>query len=333
MKKILMAICAIAALTFTGCKDETTDNPVQQEPAGDGIYNPGAKIATVATDSEVQTWVWNGTKLDRIESADPEGNANGVQQFGYTGDRIASIAQTLAGVETETRITYAGNYISAIGIYTDGTQSLNATVTHNAAHKISRMDLDIDASYLNQLLGTLMQGGFNFMPAKGESKLSLTSATVYATMEWLGDNVSRMIVNADINAGITMDDISQFVDLTEYLGEMASLVSLIQGEQPLTLSLRDTMDFTYDDQHNPLQGFIGLLDPSVLSANNSILTNNHGIADVNLTLNIPIVGAYPIERTVPITRVMDYFYTYNAAGFPLTVHDDEGNYTTYTYQE
>lgn len=327
-----MAVCAIAVLALTGCKKDPADtNP--QQTGGDGIYNPGAKIATVTTDNEVQTWTWNGSKLDRIETTDLNGDATGVQQFSYNGNRISSITQTVAGVATETRINYAGNLISSIGILTDGNQSVTATVSHNADNKISRMDLDIDASYFGNLLGMLMQGGFNFKDAKGNSKLSLNSATVYATFEWQGDNVSRMIVNADIDGGISMDDISQFVDLTEVLGEAASFASLIQGEQPLVISLRDTMEFTYDNNHNPMQGLIGILDPTALSANNAILTDNHGMADITLTLNIPILGAYPIERSEPIVRVTDLFYTYNEAGFPLTVHDDEGNQTTYTYHE
>ena len=336
MKKILMAVCAISVLALTGCKkDDPTDNHNNQEQQeSEGIYNPGARIATRNTDGGTEQWVWNGTKLDRIESFDLDGLTTGVQQFTYNGDRLASVSQTIEGIETETRITYDGNLISSIGIYTAGVESANVAVSHNAAKKINRLDLDVDAAYINTILGMLMgDGGFNFAAAKSGEKFTLNSTDVYATLEWQGDNVSRMIVNAEINAGVTMDDISQVVDLTEMLGDMASLIMSLPGEHPLVVSLHDTIDFTYDDNHNPLQGFLGMLDPQVLSANNYTLMNNHGIADVNLTINIPIMGAYPIEQSIPITRVMDYFYTYNAAGFPLTVNDDEGNMTTYTYQE
>ena len=327
-----MAVCAVAVLSLTGCKKDKVD-PEPQPTTGEGIYNPGARIATVSNNDGTQQWVWNDTKLDRIESRDLEGNAAGVQQFTYNGNRMASMTQTVQGVASETRITYSGNYISAISIYTDGTMSANATVSHNSANKINRVDLDVDASYLSTLLGQLM-GGMNFGGKKGDSKFSLNSADVYATLDWQGDNVSRMIVHADINAGITMEEISQIIDLTEVLGEqLASLATSIQGEQPLTIALVDTVDLTYDDHHNPLQGFIGMLDPQVLSANNYTLMDNHGNAGITLTINIPFLGAYPIQRDVPITRVTDYFYTYNAAGFPLTVNDDEGNETTYTYHE
>lgn len=333
MKKILLAVCAIAVVSLTGCKKDPADTPDPQPTASEGVYNPGARIATISNDEETQHWVWASSKLDRIESTDLAGNPAGVQQFSYSGDRIASMTQTVEGIATETRVTYSGNLISAISIYTDGTQSVNATVSHNASNKINRVDLDVDASYINNLLGMLTQGGFGFKGAKDGRKLSITSANIYATFEWQGDNVSRMIVNADINGGISMDDIAQFVDLNEMLGDMASLVSLIQGEQPMTISLRDTMDLTYDAQHNPLQGFIGLLDPQVLSANNYTLMDNYGNADINITINIPLVGGYPIQQSIPINRVMDFMYTYNAAGYPLTVSDDEGNQTTYTYQE
>ena len=335
MKKILMAVCVISVLSLVGCKKDSNDpTPTPQEQGSEGIYNPGAKIATRTTDNGMEQWVWDGAKVDRIESADLDGNVTGVQQFTYNGDRIATATQTVEGIETEMRVNYSGNLVSSIGVYTDGTQSLNATVNHNAANKISSIHLDVDASYITNLLGSLMQGGgFNFVNAKGGRKLSLTSTDINATFEWQGDNVSRMIIVADIEAGVTMDDIAQVVDLNAMLGDMASLLALIQGEQPLTVHLRDTIDFTYDDQHNPLQGFIGLLDPQVLSANNYMLMDNHGIADINLTLNVPIMGPYPIEHSQPIVRVMDYYYTYNGAGFPLTVTDDEGNSTTYTYNE
>lgn len=331
MKKILLAVCAIAVVSLTGCKkDDPTPEP--QPTTGEGIYNPEAHIATVSNDDGTQHWVWAGSKLDRIESRDLEGEAAGVQQFSYNGNRVSSITQTVEGIETETRVTYSGNLISAIGIYTDGNRSVNAAVSHNAGNKINRIDLDVDASYISTLLGDLI-GDIDLGGAKNGSKFTLNNADIYATLEWQGDNVSRMIINADINAGITMEDISQFIDLTEVLGDAAAFVSLIQGEQPLTISLKDTIDYTYDDQHNPLQGMIGMLDPQVLSANNYTIMDNHGMADVNLTINIPFVGPYPIERSVPVARVMDFVYTYNNAGFPLTVTDDQGNQTTYTYQE
>lgn len=334
MKKILLAVCAIAVVSLTGCKkDPVEPTPNPQPTSGEGIYNPGARIATVTDNDGNHQWIWTGTKLDRIESTDIQGNPAGTQHFSYNGNRISSMTQTVEGVETETRVTYSGNFISAISIYTDGTQSVNANVTHNSANKISRVDLDVDASYMNDLLGLLTQGGLSFKGTKDSRKLSISNANIYATFEWQGDNVSRMIVSADINGGITMDDIGQFVDLTQVLGDLASFASLIQGEQPMVITLRDTVDLTYDDQHNPLQGFIGLLDPQVLSANNYTLMENHGNADINITINVPILGPYPIEQSMPITRVTDYIYTYNNAGFPLTASDDDGNQTTYTYQE
>ncbi len=331
MKKILLAVCAIAVVTLTGCKKDENDTPSGEQQQGEGIYNPGARIATLATGDETQTWVWAGAKLDRIESADHDGNATGVQQFSYTGDRIVSSTQTVEGVTTEMRVNYSAGSIASIGVYTGGIQSLTATVLHNAAGKINRIDIDVDASYVNTLLGMLT--GFGMGGSKQGDKLSLQSADISTTFEWQGDNVSRMIVSADIDAGVTMEDIAQVVNLDDLLGDYASLASLITGEQPLTVTLRDTVDFTYDDRHNPLQGFIGMLDPQVLSANNYTLTDNHGVADITLTISVPILGNYPVSRSVPIVRVTDFIYTYNAAGFPLTVSDDEGNQTTYTYQE
>ncbi|MBR6291378.1 MAG: hypothetical protein IKR33_01115 [Bacteroidales bacterium] len=329
MKKILLAVCAFAVVSLVGCKKDPVEPDPQNATSGEGIYNPGAHIATATTDGETQRWYWEGSKLNRIETTDVEGNAQGVQQFAYNGNRIASVTQTVEGVATETRVSYSGSYISAITLFTDGHQSANATVGHNSSNKINRIDLDVDASYVTTLLGDLIGN----MGMKDGSKFTLNNADIYATLDWQGDNVSRMIIHADINAAISMQEISQIVDLTEVLGEMASLLGLIQGEQPLTLSLVDTIDYTYDQHPNPLQGMIGLLDPSVLSANNPTLMDNHGMADVNLTLNVPLVGQYPIERSVPINRVTDIIYTYNNAGYPLTVSQDEGGTTTYTYND
>ncbi len=329
MKKILLAVCAISLISLVGCKkDDPTPEP--QPTAGEGIYNPDAHIATVVNNDGTQQWIWNGDKLDRIESSDNEGNATSVQQFTYNGNRIASISQTISGVQTETRVSYNGNYISAISIFTDGVESVRATVNHSAANKINRVDLNVDASYITNLLGMLTQGGLSFKGNDGR-KLTLNSTNIYATFDWEGDDVRRMIVNADINAGITMDDIGQIIDLNAILGDMAALLGLIQGEQPLVINLRDTIDFTYDEHHNPLQGFIGMLDPQVLSANNYILSENRGSAHVNLSFNIPLIPA--LDTTISILRVSDLFYTYNNAGFPLTVSDDQGNETTYTYHE
>lgn len=330
MKKILLAVCAFAVVSLVGCKkDNGEPDPQQDATTGEGIYNPGAHIATASTDGETQHWYWEGSKLDRIETTDVEGVTQGVQQFTYNGNRIASVTQEVEGVATETRVTYSGNYISAITLLTDGHQSANATVSHNSANKIDRVDLDVDASYVTTLLGDLIGN----MGMKNASKFTLNNADIYGTLEWQGDNVSRMIVHADIDAGITMEEISQVVDLSQFLGELASLLSMIQGEQAVTISLVDTIDYTYDQHPNPLQGMIGMLDPSVLSANNPTIMDNHGSADVTLTLNVPFVGQYPIARTVPINRITDIVYTYNNAGYPLTVSPYEGGTTTYTYND
>ena len=95
MKKILVALCAVALIGLTGCKKEEVkpNEPAvvnngggqggQQEPPVDtvpqelvwadipGVYSPSAKIVTVNEDDALsETWSWENNLLKVVSAAD-----------------------------------------------------------------------------------------------------------------------------------------------------------------------------------------------------------------------------------------------------------------------
>ena len=378
MKKLFVALCAVAALSMVACKKETpkptnpsNPTPVEQ-PQREGEYKPKCKISSVvfSDNTAPEIWIWDKTTglLTSVNNSDYCGGYTEKASFTYTADgRVSTVTMSNIGSEITSlmgplsgtmSVEYDGEYISSLTLVRDGIQLLAANVDHNSQHQINHMELDIDTAVINELLGGLM-GGFNF--GKGadiiamavrsvakqvsDSKLSFNSASASVDFEWTGDNVSRMVANISVTGSVTLNEINSVVDITPYLdsflqsfmgGMITSEMALaLIGDMPLPVSLSasDTIEYTFDDQHNPKKGYMGTFGAEMLSANNVTFSSTYGM--MNAVLSISLMGQggdFPFSYPLPSTG-KSFTYTYNDAGFPLSVTDSDDRTINYTYME
>lgn len=336
MKKMMMAACAIAMLGLFGCKKDnpTPDNGGQgggggdQFPTGEGIYNPSHKIATVSVDGTLsETWTWNDWQLVSITT---EGDEGSTSTFEYEGYRLSSALSSFYGVPALLSYTYAGDKLSSI----NAGNMAEIFVTHNTAEKIDSLKIDMDPVMVNQLLNMLLSYMGNGGTKDFGSKLTVTSTDVAAALTWQGDNVSQMLLNGEIVGTATLGEIRSIINLDSLAGTYASLLSLLSDETliPLTLVLNETTGFTYDNQHNPLCGFFGRLDPSMLSASNITQQTTEGSVTITATLTTPLGNlSLPYTYDIPSSN-QSLSYTYDNDGYPLTVTNGDGSVTSYTYK-
>lgn len=359
MKKIMMAVCAVAVLSLTGCKKDKVepDNPSgPQYPTGEGIYIPSHKIASLEVDGlTTETWTWDDWKLVSIVNESDNGTLN---SFGYNEYRLASASTTIYGLPVSFNYVYTGDKLSSI---TAG-EMATINVIHGTNDKISRLTIEIDNQLLNMLLnmllGMLNNGDDGDMVAanplvsllgrpvleemahlcadqvKGQ-KITIGSTEFTVDLAWQGDNVSQMYVSAQISGTATLGEIRSIINLDSLAGSFASILSALDDdtEIPLAIDLRDTSVFAYDANHNPYCGFYGRLDPSVFSAANVTSATNSGSATITATLTVPVLGNLPIPYTYPIEAgTTNVSYTYNNDGYPLTATDDEGATTYFNYK-
>lgn len=366
MKKLFFALCAVAALGMTACNKENqnngnngNNNQQEQIPEGEGIYNPAKHIASVEYgDATVETWNWVDRKLQSITTSDFDGN-NSMATFSYNGWRLSQMTMEGGDFPGTVTYSYSGDKMSNFTISSAGMQMASVDIVHTG-DKITHLDMNVDNAALQMLvnmLGNMGDFGGLFTPAMGNQlTASIARAAQAATkggkftvgdtefdvdFTWTGENVSRVLLTATINVGVTGDELSQLMSLDPSMSTYASLLSYVAGDQelPVVVTVNDTMEYTYDNHVNPKQGFFGAvnitLDADMLSANNTASATNHGTVSADITITIPFLGAQhiPYSQAIGDGEIIDYTYIYNAAGYPATVEGSDGSVTIYTYQE
>lgn len=335
MKKILLAVCAIAVVSLAGCKKDNNDPSDEpggggtQYPTGEGIYIPSQKIATISVDGELsETWSWDDWKLDYIVSESDEGS---MSTFHYNDYRLSSASSELMGMPVSLTYNYAGNKLASIS----AGDMAEIFVTHNASGKIDSLKVDMDNEMVNALLNLLL-GYMNNGGAKDFGrKVTVNNTDISMALDWQGDNVSRVIANAQIEGSATLGEIRSVINIDSLAGSAGAFLSLLGDTTnvPLVVQYNSTSEYNHDTHNNPFCGFYGRLDPSMFSAANITQETTSGNVTITATLSIPFIGnlslpySYPIESSTTNTS-----YTYNNAGYPLTATDDEGVETTYSYK-
>ena len=355
MKKILVVVCTITLLGLAACnKDKDNDNGQNTEQPtnqGDGIYNPGAKIDQIhysdsATPDEV--WQWEGDRVMSISMTAAGGSEQAGISFDYNNEgRIADIFTTVMGAPIEAALNYnAQKLINGASIYAGGTTMATAQVSHNAQQKVNRISLDVNdevLAQLVQLISMLLSDSNSIMPfltTTPSSKFSIDNDAFEANFIWGGNNVTRMIVNAQLNMTTTLNEIPTGLLQTLVPADYASMIELavtLMGDTPIPVqvTVTDTVDYTYDNQQNPLRGFLGRMSIAALSANNLATVTGHGKANISGSLNLGLMGSLPINYDYPLNDLgnASYSYTYTPDGYPLVVTDADGNTTEYVYKE
>ena len=386
MKKLLIPFVALAALLLaTSCgKDSEGEKPAPQPASGEGVYSPAKKIASIYVDEQLdEQWTWVNNLLQHIKTPDEDGNMTISSEFEYdNASRFSyvSLQEDLVGATVTLVFEYSGSQLTSIELTAPGLDILSADITHGNGNKVTHADISINNAVL-QLLAQLLMSGM--MPTPDESpivavltdvltpqvlntilrsvstytsdaKLTVDNAHFTIDFAWNGNNVNRTLIAGTVAGSVTGGELASILEalsnlgLAADLGAIGTLIGTLASDMviPISLDIHDTVDLTYDSQHNPFTGFLGRLDPSVLSANNPLTSTNHGGVIATLTINLPIIGG---DRSFPFqlpTSVSTFEYTYTSDGYPETVvttteststntedEEDDGPTTTrYQYQ-
>ena len=355
MKKFIVALCALAMIAgAVSCKkddpvDPVEDDPVVTEKLAEGIYQPAMKIASITTDiGDFEEWSWGAKNLDHITGRGEEAHS---VTFGYAGDYVSKVI----GNGEEWRYFYSSNQLSSSQLWVDNAKVIEMSFDHSADGKINSARIDIDESYLMQMLGGMIGGGgFPFAnllnrsameslaemakisaAVRNNAKFSVGSLNVGINFQWDGENVKNMMLNAGIAINIDTNDLNLIESLGVIPEEFSTYIAMARvamaftgGVVPLQLEMNDTVSYTYDNNRNPFYCYLGNgIDPKAFSYNNVTIEDNHGA----MTGSVSLMGQNLQLINNPINDYMEYNYEYNAKGYPTKC--ESGNIVTLTYLE
>lgn len=354
MKKFMTIVCATALLGMVACnkdKDEGGNggNSQTETVTGEGIYRPAVKIDRINhSDSTAdEVWVWDGDRVDEITSDSEEGNVS----FTYDSeDRVQSITSYISGTQLGFAFGYdPQKYISGVNVNAMNIDMASAVTTHNAQNKLSHISLTVNEELLNMLLSllpTIMGDStgnlpFSFLTAAPASKFTVDDQAADIDFVWTGENVSRMIISGRLNFTTTLNEMPTELlqtmagDYADMIDIAINVLNLGDTPIPVQVTVSDTVDYTYDNQKNPLKGFLGHVDIAALSANNLLTVSGHGNANLSASLSLGALGALPFNYDYPLNDLgsASLSYTYTSDGYPHVVTDADGNTTTYTYKQ
>jgi hypothetical protein len=348
MKKIAISLCAIALVMGTvSCKKEIIDPIVEDNPVpvyAEGIYHPTLKIATVGEDGELtQQWNWVGDNLDQIIATNGENVT-----YNYSGNYIAKVS-TAGDRAEEIRYYYDGNHaFQSCEIYYDGVKALTMVFTHNAAGKISSADVTIEDSFLLSLAGDLLGFDSSFEKLVGRpaaesmitmakiahakgTKFSVGDKSVTANIDWAGENVSNLVLQARMTLNLDTNDLNlvqQFLPIPDEYLPIIQMAMVYGGGLPLTLALDDTISSTFDDNYNPMFCNWGMMvSPETLSLNNILTQTSKGAVSVKISF----MGQSMDLFNNPMDDYTEYQYQYNDKKYPTHVSGDAE--LEYTYKQ
>ena len=342
MKRVVLALCAVAMLSMVACKKDTNENQnnpgggTEQVPQGEGIFSPSQKIETITIDGQLsEEWTWTNDKLVSIAKAEGGAMLDNTT-FEYNGWRVSSMSTIMESMPVDVDYTYNNDKLSTVAAYSSYLQVVGILFDHNAEGKINHLSLNINSMLLDALVQMLGNGIPIFgMKGPASSKMSIDSTNFNAYLTWQGDNVSQMVLSGTVMAQLTLDEISQYMNIDSLIGGNSWMLAMLTDSTlSVTINLADTNRYTYDSQHNPFCGYLGALDITTMSANNVATMHASGVVNISVTaqtlmgpVTLPL-PSYPIEE-----RNDTYTYTYNSAGYPLTSTNSEGSVTQYTYKQ
>ncbi len=306
-------------------------------PTGEGVFYPAQRISTITVNGETsEEWTWTNDVLTSIMSTGVNGSLMGDSWFQYNNYRLVNMTTTLQGFPVGVNYTYSGDKLATIDASSGPMSVLNVIFTHNASGKVSHLTMNVN-QYLLSLLSEFFGNGFPDIFGKQHtsplaSKWGVDNTAISADLSWQGDNVSQVVLSAQIDGTVSLSEIRQVFNIDSLFGPLVNTLAYIvdTSAMPIQVMVKDTTTYTYDNKNNPRYGFLGTIDPTIFSANN--VTQSSSNRTVIGTLNLGL-GQFNPSLPYPIESAANtYTYTYNPAGFPLTITDNEGNITQYIYQ-
>ena len=360
MKRTICIVGLAAMFLAAACgKDEDTSSGGNATPAGgnqpvaltgEGIYSPAHRIEhnTDYRAGQSRVWMWGDSQLDAIAD---DGDCGALPEekvrFHYSGQRVSSIDFTDGYLAGTVGFDYGGDYIDAFSLQRDALTLVTGMVEHNADHKVNRLSLSVDSSYVGELLDALgdLAGDFplpsSVRRGSHPSKLAFSGASAIVDFAWQGANVSSAVLTFDFAFSVTLSELVQMVeaaqlfDLTSLFGSQQALdmAMLMFGstEIPVSVSLADTIEYSYDSHVNPLRGLLSEMSVAMLSANNVVAEHTHGTASISISL--PMLPTGPVSRQWPVpTTSRSYSIEYTSDGLPAVITDDEEFTKEYEYK-
>ena len=346
-----MMMCTAALLLTVGCKKEEPQNnsgngsggeQPQQRDLREGAYDPVCKIAgvTYSDGSTPEVWTWQNGKLQHV---------NQDVLFSYRSDgRVdnvtvnnLSLGDVLPGTQLSgtMSVSYSGDYISDIVVENQGTQVLTAQVQHNSSNKVSGATLGLDNELLLDLFNMMLAQFLNDSTGSGNAATGVDNVSGQVAFTWQGENVSQARLNVGFRVASTVGTLVDLVgeENLDMFGTYGQYLTLLPDNQPLyfTIAVGDTVDYTYDNKVNPYKNYLGRVHISCLSQNNMDMEVHNGSIGVVISTSLfgSMIQLYQTSYPLPIDDKYYEYSSYNNAGCPLRMVDQEGTVTEFQYME
>lgn len=337
MRKIITVLCAVSMFAFTACSSDDEGSPTTP-PIAQGTSGTIGSINVNGFPYEV--WNWDDTALMSVTNA-----TNGQEKvhFGYDGyGRVNTVTFSssldVAGIPLNgiVRLHYNEDKLALVKMTRNGADLFSAAIeysgnqiTHATVDLSDSMLLTVFNSVASQILGNAMGTDGNFP--------TINDVSTEINLDWTGNNVTSLHLSSDILATTTVAELDNLVDDFSIFGSYGALLELAAVAMPnmeifFNITLGDTSVFTYDNNKNPYQGYMGQLDVSTLSANN-VLTKTVS-RGVEVKVSNELMGTL-LERSYPLSpeNVIYTYNLYNQGGYPVKVSANNGEVREYHYKE
>lgn len=288
MKKILVALCAVALIGLSGCKKDEVKpnesavennggggqggnpqnpgdpgNPQNPEPTWAdiaGVYSPAAKIVAVSENGVAsETWSWENGLLKVVA------NANGSEKIRFTHDgqgRVTTMSVNGNGMLSGTvNVSYTGEDMT---LSLAGTSNVSAQLT-NINNKPMRADLNLDGMDNGTLISLFNTAVAQFTGNNNADNIisGIDSVSGSMTFTWEGNNVSTSTSTISARLKTTIGQIAALLNNDfSMFGEYGDIIANYAQASPNTplyinATLNDESDYSYDSNPNPLRRYMG----------------------------------------------------------------------------
>lgn len=364
----------------TACKKD--DEPVHNTPPEQhdtsyviGCYLPSRQLTAITDDDKTQYFTWSEGEMPLLLNMGSEEQIRSIEYDQQNRQIQVNIPTLTLGVAQVMHFHYTEDHLSQIELIEAGGSTLmGASTTYNGNQMTSIHYDEIDQEMVSHYIS-------NFFNSKKGLVENLSISNMQSDYTWKNDDVSTEHFTAIGSTDFAVGELVQTFNLdtsfyrmlieTTGLSEqipvitpqlMADFVDMVADSIcHIGLNIDLYIYYTYDNHSNPLYGFWGwgfLGNTHVLSSHNILSTRYEGLADVNISFNLPTVvpDRYDLSTRIILSLALTYLntqypngfrynypidleretnnnYTYDQQGWPSCVVDDNHQVTTFTYKQ